>query len=105
MLTKQHRYSFRDGVPRKSTQSPYFVLRYQPGDSFQYGIVVSKKIASLAVERNRIKRMYKRALERIVTEQDISYKLVFYARKKSAEEAVEKLYEEIKQIFKKEGII
>lgn len=105
MLTKQHRYSFRNGVPSKSSQSPYFVLRFDRSDDLSCGIVVSKKIAGHAVDRNRIKRMYKSILEAILKETPLSYALVFYVRKKSVEVTSEELYQHIEQIFRKEGIM
>lgn len=105
MLTKQHRYSFRNGAPRKSIQSPYYVLRYDSAEKFTYGIVVSKKIASRAVDRNRIKRLYKSILGELTKENTIFYSVVFYVRKKSLVVTKEELQFHIEQIFKKEGII
>lgn len=105
MLTKQHRYSFRNGVPRKSVQSPYCILRYDHAEVFTFGIVVSKKISSRAVDRNRLKRMYRSILAEIVKKNKISFALVFYVRKKSLFATKEELREHLEQIFKKEGII
>ncbi len=105
MLSKQHRYSFKEGAPRKSSQSPYFVLRFQESEHFRYGIVVSKKTAAHAVDRNRLKRLFKRTLEKIVSDTNVDYDTVFYLRKKSADATANEIYDEVKQIFKKEGII
>lgn len=105
MLAKQHRYPFHSGLPRKSVHSPYFVLRYQESQMFRVGIVVSKKTASHAVDRNKLKRVYKRVLKKIIVGANKTYDLVFYLRKRSAMSTEEEIYNEVEQIFKKEGII
>ncbi len=105
MLTKQHRYSFRNGVPRNSIQSPYFVLRFEKTQDFSCGFVISKKVASLAVDRNRIKRLYRSILGDIVKKTPLPYSLVFYIRKKSIDVGSNELRHHIEQIFKKEGIM
>ena len=105
MLTKQHRYSFRNGAPKKSAHCPLFVLRYEPASAFSCAIVVSKKIHAHAVERNRLKRLFKKALNQILEQYEIPYAMVFYVRKKSNDAQLDYLYQTIEQMFKKEGII
>jgi ribonuclease P protein component len=105
MLTKQQRYSFKNGVPVKSVSNQYFVLRYEKSEYFMCGVVVSKKIQSSSVDRNKIKRQFKRILSKLINEHQINYSLVFYIRKKSIDIADEALHETLTQLFKKEGII
>ena len=105
MLNKQHRYSFGKGAPRKSSQTPFFVLRYEKADNFTCGVVVSKKVASHAVDRNHIKRMYKSVLESVQKENPFRFSIVFYVRKSSMGLSKESLQGHIEQIFRKEGII
>lgn len=105
MLTRQHRYSFRNGVPRKSIQSPYCILRYDSAEIFSVGIVVSKKVAGRAVDRNRIKRMYRSVLREMLKKHKLCVALVFYVRKKSLFATRKELQDHLEQIFKKEGII
>jgi ribonuclease P protein component len=105
MLTKQQRYSFRNGVPKKSTSSPLFVLRYQPSDDFSAAIIVSKKINAHAVGRNRIKRAYKKALSELTEKYELRYSFVFYTRKQNNDVSPEEILSSIEQTFKKEGII
>ena len=105
MLTKQHRFSFHSGTPKNSSHSHFFVLRYQREEHLQVAIVVSKRVAPHAVDRNKVKRAYKRVIAKILTEYPISYSLVFYARKQSVAAKDEVLQHAIEQIFRKEGII
>lgn len=105
MLTKQQRFSFKQGTPQKSVQNSLFVLRYDRNTNFYYAIVVSKKIAASSVERNRIKRLYKSALTDIVKRYGVNGSFVFYVRKRSAAIQKAELVQHIEQIFKKEGII
>lgn len=63
MLAKQHRfhgynslnYTYRHGA---TVRSPFCAIRYTVGkyDSYRVAIVVSKKVASSAPDRNRIRR-------------------------------------------------
>lgn len=105
MLTKQHRFSFRNGVPMHSANSSLFVMRYERAEKFSCAIVVSKKVSSNAVDRNRLKRMYKNILAQVLLKSDINYSLVFYVRKKSNDVSEEEIRQSIEQIFRKEGII
>jgi ribonuclease P protein component len=105
MLAKQQRYSFKNGVPQKSAYSPFFVLRHDVSDTFKYAIVVSKKIESNSVDRNRIKRLYRKVISELVKSNPISSSLVFYVRKNSSGVQEEMLKEHLQQILKKEGII
>ncbi len=105
MLTKQQRYSFRNGAPKKSTACPFFVLRYEPAEEFSYAVVVSKKVSTKAVDRNRIKRMFRKALGNIVNDQEVDYSIVFYVRKNCVDVPFEMLEKTIEQMLKKEGII
>lgn len=105
MLTKQHRFSFRNGIPTKSANCSLFVLRYEGAESFSCAIVVSKKVSAHAVERNRIKRMYKKVIREILKTQELPYSMVFYTRKKNTEASIDEIRQSVQQIFKKEGII
>lgn len=49
--------------PIKSSRSPLRIV-YEPSDVLRTKIVVSKKVAAKAVDRNRIKRIIKEALTR-----------------------------------------
>lgn len=66
MLSKQFRLNLRKEKDFfdncKKVHTPYFSLFYISGDSFQTAIIVSKKIAKLATQRNNIKRKFRTAV-------------------------------------------
>lgn len=107
MLSKQNRFSFSHTIPKKAYQSPFFVVRLSQSvqSDSQFAVVVSKKIDGRAAERNRLKRMYKRVIFKLMSSFEISVVAVFYVRKPSLNVTEEQLSEEIEKIFKKEGII
>jgi ribonuclease P protein component len=105
MLAKPQRYSFKNGIPQKSTSNQFYVLRYEPSEEFNYAVVVSKKVAASSVDRNFIKRLYRRVILSLVKQYSLNVSLVFYVRKRSSDVTEEALYENLEQMLKKEGII
>jgi len=103
MLTRDKRYSFKKGIPRKVLQSSLFLLRYQKNnvEAFRASVVVSKKVSKKAVVRNRVKRVFIEALLKAVGSTATSFDLVFFLRPVIIEKDHEAVYNELVHIFKK----
>lgn len=65
MLNKQFRLDLRKEkdffLNCKKLHTPYFSFFYLPSDSFQTTVIVSKKVALKATQRNQIKRKFRGA--------------------------------------------
>lgn len=70
MLKKAHRLSKKEFDVAWNTgrryQSPYLTIVVAPSETFQAAAVVGKKVAKLAVDRNRLRRQVYGALERTI---------------------------------------
>ena len=66
MLPKKYRLPIQDFVTQRaaSQRSPYFAVKIFPAvlPYSRFGVVISKKVAALATERNRLKRVLFSAL-------------------------------------------
>lgn len=98
MLKKRYRFSFQEGVPKKITASPLFVLRYQKNDAgeLRLAIVVSKKVDKRATKRNELKRVIKSVIEDSV-DLNSSVSMVFYLKKAAAEVEQDTLKNEVRK--------
>jgi len=81
------------------------VLKRSEENLSQMGLVVSKKVARKASERNKIKRMIRLTLCQFVLQLKKGYALVLLAKPKIAGLKTRDLVAEIKPVFKKAGII
>lgn len=83
MFPKEHRYSFRGGVPKQAFSTPFFVFRFElnTGGSYTGAVVVSKKVEAKATARNRTKRRYVRILRDILQKKAYTVNSVIYMRK------------------------
>ena len=102
MFSRQNRYSFRKGLPKRTLSTPFFVVKYdKSNDKMLHGaVVVGKKVDKRAVVRNKIKRQIVSSLKDLL---DGSYlDVVVIARKpilgKTQEEIGQELRREIKKI-------
>ena len=107
MLSRNHRYSFRNGVPKERVKSPFFVLRYQINDDYQvrFAIVISKKIDKRATARNEVKRKISHALHNLLRDNQLSVDVIIYVRKAILGVDVSEIEKAFQQIFLKEAII
>ena len=71
----------------------------------QFAFVVSTKIANLAVDRNRIKRMLTEAVRHECTRLVNGYDVVFLAKTSIAHQPTDKVMQETKQALKKLKLI
>lgn len=57
---------------------PFFILKYIYSEDFKITIVVSKKVSKLAVNRNRIKRIFRAAIQNLLKFEKIKWNIVFF---------------------------
>jgi len=102
MFEKKARYSFKKGLPKNITGSPFFVLRYQENGlaHFRYAVVVSKKVDARAVGRNRLRRRVTALLEK-ENPKNPPRDLVFFLKKAIIELNNNQIKTEIQKIFLK----
>jgi ribonuclease P protein component len=95
MFAKKNRFSFKNRLPRQSSNFPSFSVRYDKNDEgLKVAVVVSKKVDKRAVVRNRIKRVILEAIRKEI-ETSTPMSLIFYAKKQAAESS--NLAEEVKK--------
>lgn len=58
-------------------RSPFFILKFLKWNTFKVTVVVSKKISKSAVERNRVKRIFRAAIREKLKEHKVKWSLVF----------------------------
>lgn len=106
MFAKRYRFSFKKGVPKKITASPFFVMRYDTNmdENLHCAVIVGKKVDRKATERNKIKRKVVSTIQEILPVKT-PYSIVFYARKPIIEKSNTEIKEELLKIFKKTQII
>jgi ribonuclease P protein component len=82
MFEKEKRFSFKQGLPKKVINTPYFSLRFdhKKSDTGTIAVVVSKKVSKKAVIRNRIKRKFLSVLKETLREKQEFYDIVIYVR-------------------------
>lgn len=98
MLARSNRFSFKNKLPKNTLNSQSFNIRYEKNDEeLKIAVVVSKKVDSKAVARNRIKRKII-AILGDKARQDSGLSLVFYIKKEINEEMLE---DEIESALKK----
>jgi ribonuclease P protein component len=89
MLPKKNRFSFKTQLPKQTLNSQSFSLRYgQNEEGLKVGVVVSKKVDTSAVVRNRIRRKIFDAVGKSLGK-DSCLTLIFYARKQSEGQDIE----------------
>lgn len=88
---------FKDGI---SAGSKYLVIYARPnGLSFnRVGLSVSKKIGK-AVTRNRIKRLIKEAVKKLLEEISLNHDFVFVAKKSSVDGGLDDFIHDIKRFL------
>lgn len=99
MFKKSFRFSFREGVPRHSFATPFFIVRYDTinEDNVKIAVVVGKKISKKAVVRNKIKRQLVAQIKENL--RNLNGKtLVIYARKPISDASKEEIAIEIEKL-------
>lgn len=108
MLPKKERLTVTDlealsrGI---SVFSTLISLRYIEADRLKFAVSVSKKIASSAVVRNRIRRRVYALVERIKKEVKKPAYIMLMPKKEFADKPIDSLEVEIRTLFSKARII
>jgi ribonuclease P protein component len=98
MLPKKNRFSFKTKLPKQTFSSPSFSIRFgENEEGLKLAVVVSKKVATKAVDRNKIKRRIVEFIEKNL-DKATSLTLIFYVKK---DVDLETLSEEVKQALQK----
>jgi ribonuclease P protein component len=71
------------------------VLKRDDNQPSRFGFVVSTKISSLAVHRNRIKRAMVESTRRALTNAPVNYDMVFLTKKTMANKTTEEIMHQI----------
>lgn len=102
MFARVNRFSFKNGVPGKILQSPFFVVRFDnnTSDNFECAVIVGKKVDKRAVVRNRIKRQVVAILQELVPTTSL-VRMILYAKKGIISASPEEIREEIKKALEK----
>lgn len=98
MFSRPNRFSFKNGVPRKVSQTPFFVIRHEfaSKSGLECAVVVGKKVSKKATERNRLKRMIvARIKQHLAPEKKL--RLVVFAKKGLNEENFEQAVENLEK--------
>lgn len=114
MLPRTHRITKHDctnilskGV---SVYTPYFSLRFikngpvEPRDSI-FGVIVSKKVAKTAVERNLLKRRTREIIRSFLKNIQPGFKTMVFISSAAKKLKKEDFLREIKAVFVKAGIL
>lgn len=81
MLPREHRFSFKEKLPRKTLRSKSFSIRYdQSGKGLKVAVVISKKVDKRSTVRNLIKRKVLEEVQKNVGKTS-PLNLIFYVKK------------------------
>ena len=91
----------------KTAKARYFFLRTIKTDSIdsRIGFIVSKKVSKKAVERNRIKRLFREAVRLDMARIKPGYDLVFIALNSAKEKDLTEIKKEIEFILEGYGLL
>lgn len=101
MLKRSKRFSFRTGIPKQKTVTPFFILRYQKSNDPKYAVVVSKSVSKKAVLRNRVKRLFIQQLQEMLLEKPHNYTLVFFLRRPCTDYSKSVIITELESVFER----
>ncbi len=112
MIPSSHRLSLKrdlKAVRKKGSLShgPYFgllVARYRPGPT-QLGFIVSKKVSSKAVGRNRGRRLLKAAVLSCLPQIKPGRAVVFLAKKSLVGAKLDQIKLEVKKMLGRAGVL
>ncbi len=106
MFKKSARFSFKKGVPAKSTNSAFFNLRFRENNNgLKCAFIIGRKVDKRSTVRNKIKRRFSEALKKILGEKTINFDLVFYLKKELEDKSFLELQSDLKNILEKAKII
>ena len=89
----------------KSVFGTLFSLRFTPGPKTGFAIAVSKKVAPLAVDRNRVRRRGYAALEKIKKSVKIPVYAMLMPKKEFITASFTDIVHEVEVVFKKAGLL
>lgn len=108
MLRKKYRLGSKHRTKfNKSHTSDYFLLRIGRNNLpfCRVRVVVSKKIDKRAVVRNKIRRVFSRCIENLLSEIKEGYDFIFIIKKKILSMEKDNSCKLIKSILKREGFL
>jgi ribonuclease P protein component len=87
----------------ENTYTAYFLAKIAKNnlDFNRYGFIISKKVAKLAVDRNRLKRRFRAALEEMHKNLPVGYDFLFSLKKEAMDQTTQVLHDEIKKTLDK----
>jgi ribonuclease P protein component len=87
--------------------SPYFTLKITKNDLDinRYGFIVGKKIDKRAVGRNHLKRRFRAGVEHMGETIKKGHDFLFLLKKEAQEQSTAALFEEIKKVIVKKGLV
>lgn len=100
MLSKKFRLNLREQTDFfekcKKVHSPYFSFFYLPAEAFEATVIVSKRVASLATQRNIIKRKFRAAIaENLKILSELKINLVVVVHERSSQLSVSEIAQQI----------
>ena len=84
----------------QKTVGDCFILFFKVANDFQFATLVGRKLGN-AVERNRIKRLYKEAIRLSYQNLDSDYQIAIIPKSGSKRASFEQINAEINRLFKK----
>lgn len=95
---------FERGVTAKNR---YFFLKIIKNDNpdSRIGFIVSKKVSKKAVERNRVKRLFREAVHLNVARMKPGYDLVFIVLVAAKDKSLLEIENEVRYVFEKNQLI
>lgn len=113
MLSKANRLPLRTEFKRVKSAGKFFssnsfslILNRKDADvPLRFGFVVSKKVAAMAVDRNRIRRKLTEALRPHLTHLPAGIEGIFLAKPAAGGKSVQELSSEMAAVFGKTGVL
>jgi len=104
-LTRREIVEVREKGKIKGGKRVSILYIHTGGEVPRFGMIVSSRVAKLAVERNRIKRVLREAFKEILGKISSGYSIVVLARKSMMGAGVREVAEELEEIMRLNGMI
>ncbi|PJE74537.1 MAG: hypothetical protein COV01_00690 [Candidatus Taylorbacteria bacterium CG10_big_fil_rev_8_21_14_0_10_41_48] len=108
MLSQVYRLARKEALALKNGTSVFTTLlslRAIPYSRIQISVSVSKKVAKKAVDRNRMRRQYYSALEKLIPEIKTPAKMMIFPKKTTKTISHKELVEELRKALDKAKLI
>ncbi len=91
----------------ETISTPYFILKIVSNklEVNRFGFIVGKKIDKRAVGRNQLKRRFRAGIEAMLDTISNGHDFLFLLKKEAQEQPTKLLFEEIKKVFLKKGLV